>query len=335
MTTNPPTTPNHQDQKPEVSHDTLAMSGARRAALIAALSAGVLAICKLFLFFMTGSMVVALSAWDSMLDVCVSALNQKVIHFARQRPDSNHPYGHGKAESMAALAQGALILGGAVLIIFSSAQKLWEALHGDTLPISHPWETSIFFIAAAFASVIITRGLKNASIKYNSPALAADSEHYRSDVIANLASSVSIAAIAMTGIIWLDPLLAAIFALNIGWGGFKLLSSSINDLLDHDLPEHLKEDVIAVIGNCNELIVDVHNFRGRRSGHKYFFDFHVTLPAELDFRTVHEITETIEKRIEEKFDADVVVHADPAEETQARIRTAPGIHRHLHTLNKS
>jgi len=70
-------------------------SGARRAAVYAAWGAGALALCKLILFFMTGSMVVALSAWDSTLDVFVSALNQKVIHFARQSPDSNHPYGHG------------------------------------------------------------------------------------------------------------------------------------------------------------------------------------------------------------------------------------------------
>lgn len=311
------------------------MSGARRAALLAAVGAGALALCKLILFFMTGSMVVALSAWDSTLDVCVSALNQKVIHYARQRPDTNHPYGHGKAESMAALAQGALILGGAVLIIISSGQKLWEDLHGQPTPMGHSWTTAAFFIIAAAASVIITRSLKRASQKYNSPALAADSEHYRTDVVANLASAISIAAIAMTGKSWLDPLLAGVFAINIGWGGFKLLSTSINELLDHDLPDHFKEEVLKVIGECNELIIDVHNFRGRRSGHKYFFDFHVTLPAELDFRLVHEITESIEKRIEDKFDADVVVHADPAEDTPGKIRTAPGVHRTLHAASKT
>lgn len=310
------------------------IGGARRAAIIAAVSAAALAICKLILFFMTGSMVVALSAWDSALDVCVSALNQKVIHFARQRPDTNHPYGHGKAESMAALAQGALILGGAALIVFSSGQKLWEAAHGQANTIAHSWLTSAFFLIAALASLLITRSLQKASVKYNSPALTADSEHYKTDVVANLASAVSVAAVAVSGQAWLDPLLATLFAFAIGWGGFKLLLNSINDLLDHDLPEHLKEDVIRVIGDCNELILDVHNFRGRRSGHKYFFDFHITLPENLDFRTVHEITEAVEKRIEEKFDADVVVHADPADENMTKVHNSPGIHRTLHTLTK-
>ena len=309
------------------------ISGARKAAIFAAAGAAVLALCKLVLFFMTGSMVVALSAWDSTLDVFVSSLNQKVIHYARQEPDSNHPYGHGKAESMAALAQGALILGGAGLIMFSSIQKLWESFHGKSQLFEHTWPTAVFFLFAALASTIITKSLKRASHKYNSPALSADSEHYRTDVIANIASALSVAAIAMTGKAWLDPLLAGVFAVNIGWGGYKLLSNSINELLDHDLPFNLKEEVIAVIADCYQNIIDVHNFRGRRSGHKYFFDFHVTLPSHLDFTTVHEITESVEKRIEERFDADVVVHADPAALTDDNTRTSAGMRRTLHPID--
>jgi len=307
----------------------ITIHAARRAATLAALGAATLAVCKLVLFLMTGSMVVALSAWDSALDVCVSALNQKVIHFARQQPDTNHPYGHGKAESMAALAQGALILGGAVLIVISSAQKLWEVYQGQVTTFEHSGGTAAFFIAAALASVLITRSLKRAARKYNSPALDADSEHYRTDVIANIASAISIAVIALTGKFWLDPLFAVLFALNIGWGGFKLLNNSINDLLDHDLPDEFKENVLTVIAGCSEKIIDIHNFRGRRSGHRYFFDFHITLPVELDFRSVHEITEFIEHTLEQKFDADVVIHADPSDENPNRIRTAPGVHRKL------
>ena len=137
----------------------------------------------------------------------------------------------------------------------------------------------------------------------------------------------------MTGKAWLDPLLAGVFAVNIGWGGYKLLSNSINELLDHDLPFNLKEEVIAVIADCNQNIIDVHNFRGRRSGQKYFFDFHVTLPSHLDFTTVHEITESVEKRIEERFDADVVVHADPAALTDDNTRTSAGMRRTLHPID--
>jgi ferrous-iron efflux pump FieF len=312
------------------------MNGARNAALWAAAGAGLLAFCKLILFFITGSMVVAISAWDSALDVCVSALNQKVIHFARQQPDSNHPYGHGKAESIAALAQGGLILGGAVLIIFSSGQKLWETMRGKSEAIEHPWPTVVFFVAAAAASFIITAGLEKSSKKYNSPALKADSEHYRTDVLANLASAVSMAAIALSDIQWLDPLLAACFSIVIGRGGYKLVSSSIDDLLDHDLPDQLKEDVLNAISACNDQVIDVHNFRGRRSGHKYFFDLHITLPAHLDFLKVHEISEHIEQTIEKQFGADVVVHVDPADEsTLQKSRTAPGLHRSLHPPEKN
>jgi ferrous-iron efflux pump FieF len=326
----------HQNPPVQVADGHQEINGARKAAVWAAAGAGLLAICKLILFFVTGSMVVALSAWDSALDVCVSTLNQKVIHFARQKPDSNHPYGHGKAESIAALAQGGLILGGAVLIIFSSGQKLWETLRGKIEVIEHPWPTAGFFVAAALASVAITAGLQKSSKKYNSPALKADSEHYRTDVAANLASAASLAAIAMTDIQWLDPLIAAVFSILIGRGGYKLVSSSVDDLLDHDLPDDLKEDVLKAISACNDQVIDVHNFRGRRSGHKYFFDLHITLPAHLDFRTVHEISEQIEHTVENKFGADVVVHVDPDdEENLSKSRTTPGMHRHLHPPEKN
>jgi cation diffusion facilitator family transporter len=310
------------------------IADARKAALKAALGAGVLALSKLILFFISGSMVVALSAWDSALDVCVSGINQKVIHFARQQPDEKHPYGHGKAESMAALVQGALIVGGALLIIISSGQKLWEAFHGKSTPIDYPWPTAIFFLASAAASIFITRSLKRASQKYNSPALEADSEHYRSDVVANIASAISIAVIAISQIPWLDPLLATLFALNIGHGGSKLIATSVDELLDHDLPDNFKEEVLKVISESSEQIIDVHNFRGRRSGHRYFLDFHITLPSNLDFRTVHEITEHVEEVIEKRFDADVVVHADPSDNAMVRSRTAPGLHRAMHPVEK-
>lgn len=294
--------------------------GAARAAGLAALGAGALAAVKLALFFATGSMIVALSAWDSALDVLVSGLNRRVIQFARSAPDDEHPYGHGKAESMAGLAQGALIVGGALLIAVSSAQGLWGALRGageggaggGGEPLAHAPLVGGFFALAAAASWLITRALRAAAARHQSPALAADAEHYQTDVLSNAASAASVALIWWTGWRWLDPLLAILFGALVARGGLGLLREAVDDLLDHDLPEQEKEEALALIRACSPHVLDVHNLRGRRSGHRRLFDLHVTLPAALTFCEAHDITDAIELALAERFDADVVVHADPS-----------------------
>ena len=286
--------------------------GAQRAAGRAAFAAAALAVSKLALFFMSGSMLVALSAWDSALDVLVSSLNRKVIMFARAEPDEEHPYGHGKAESMAALAQGALIIGGAILIATSSVQALWGVWReGGAQALPYAWPLVAFFAFAAALSQLITRHLRGAAEAHRSPALAADAEHYQTDVLSNLASAASIAAISLTELTWLDPLLAIGFAVLIARGGFGLVREAVDELLDHDLSEEDKEEAVRIIKACSPHIIDLHNLRGRRSGHRCFFDLHVTLPASLTFRQAHDITDAIELALSERFHADVVVHADP------------------------
>ena len=287
-------------------------SGAQRAAGRAALAAAALAISKLALFLMSGSMLVALSAWDSALDVLVSSVNRRVISFARAEPDDEHPYGHGKAESMAALAQGALILGGAFMIALSSAQSVWQAWRGASQPpLEYAWELVGFFAFAGALSQVITAGLRRAAKEHHSPALAADAEHYQTDVISNVASAVSIAVISLTELSWLDPLLAVGFALLIARGGLGLVREAVDELLDHELSESEKLEAINLIKGCSPLIIDLHNLLCRRSGHRRFFDFHVTLPSSLSFQEAHDITDAIEAALSERFDADVVVHADP------------------------
>lgn len=281
------------------------------AAGMAAAAAGVLACGKLSLFWATGSMVVGLSAWDSSIDVFISLINQRIVRFARQSADAEHPYGHGKAESIAALGQGALITGGALIIFGSSVRNLVLTLRGRTELVHHTWGVAVFFVVAALLSQFVTWWLRRYGTLFRSPALLADAEHYRVDVLTNLCSAVAIGAMILTRREWLDPLIASGLALYIGWGGFHLMRGSIQELMDHDVSDDVKKQALSLIWRTDRRIVDVHKFRGRKSGHRFFFDFHVTLPAELDFSEVHNIVENIEDSLIAAFDADVVVHADP------------------------
>ncbi|MCA2959121.1 MAG: cation transporter [Silvanigrellales bacterium] len=284
---------------------------AHKAAAYAALAAACLASAKLALFGVTGSLIVALSAWDSAMDVVVSFINQRIIRFARTEADSGHPYGHGKAESVASLGQGALIIGGALVIVGSSIQKLGAAWRGAAETVQNSWFAAGFFVIAGMGSAVIALQLRRAGRRHDSPALLADSEHYNVDVVTNLASAAGIGLVLVTEITWLDPLLAGAFAIYIARGGISLMRTAVDELMDRDIDDAIKTEAVRIIAETDARIVDIHKFRGRKSGHRYFFDFHVTLPATLDFPASHTLVENIEDNLKARFDADVVVHADP------------------------
>jgi cation diffusion facilitator family transporter len=160
-------------------------------------------------------------------------------------------------------------------------------------------------------SAVIALQLRRAGRRHDSPALLADSEHYNVDVVTNLASAAGIGLVLVTEITWLDPLLAGAFAIYIARGGISLMRTAVDELMDRDIDDAIKTEAVRIIAETDARIVDIHKFRGRKSGHRYFFDFHVTLPATLDFPASHTLVENIEDNLKARFDADVVVHADP------------------------
>jgi cation diffusion facilitator family transporter len=154
--------------------------------------------------------------------------------------------------------------------------------------------------------------LKKNGDKLNSPALLADSEHYKVDLVTNIASGIAIFIVILFGNPILDPIIALVFSLYVIYGAFGLVKTSINELMDHDISDEIKIKAKNIIKETDSRVLDVHRFRGRKSGYKYFFDFHVTLPDELSFNEVHIIIEKIEDSLELEFDGDVIVHADPS-----------------------
>jgi ferrous-iron efflux pump FieF len=286
---------------------------AQQVALGAAACAAVLALAKLILFFMSGSLIIALSAWDSAMDVIVSLTNRKIIQFARLGPDENHPYGHGRAESIAALGQGAMIIGGAIGIVVSGMSQMIN-FYKET---SHSrfegsWSQVAFFAVASLVSLWVTTRLFKYGRTLNSPALLADGEHYKVDFITNILSGVAIIIVLFSQSRWLDPLLAIGFSIYIFYGGFGLIKKSIHELMDIDIPVEVKERAKNVVLKTDVRVIDVHKLRGRKSGHRYIFDLHVTLPRTLSFEEVHVIIENIEDALEKEFYGASTAHADPS-----------------------
>ena len=286
---------------------------AQNAALMAAFCAFILALCKFILFFTAGSLIIALSALDSSMDVVISLVNRKILKISTLDADENHPYGHGRVESIAALGQGCLILGGSLAIIFSSIKQIILNLNHPELVVFNSARPShvVFFLLAAVVSFFIAKGLRAHGKKLDSPALLADAEHYGVDFITNIASALGLLVVLVLKSPICDAFIAFLFALYIVYGALKLLRTSVNELMDHDIPNEVKMAVRQLIHDTNPNIIDVHKLRGRKAGQKYYFDCHVTLPNSLSFNDVHEIIEEIEVALEKKYGGDMTIHADP------------------------
>lgn len=286
----------------------------RSAALVATLAATIISCSTIIVFFFTHSYVIGLAALESSIDVIVSFTNAQIIHFARKDADANHPYGHGRAESIASLGQASLMAGGALVMCYLALSHLFHLYQSNNLLLkttTTPW-LILFFGVFCCISFSVSWWLKKQGKLFNSPALLSDAGHYFVDFLTNLSTTIALILIIFIGYDFLDPLLALIFAGVILRVAYKIFHENVADLMDRDVPLHVKHEAYDIIMKSNSQIIDIHKFRGRKSGHRYFFDFHITLPDTLSFYEVHDIIETVEKRISERFEGDVSAHADPS-----------------------
>lgn len=287
---------------------------AKNAALFAALAATFITFATLTLFFFTRSYVIALAALESSIDMIVSFTNTKIVQFARLDADEKHPYGHGRAESIASLGQASLMAGGALVMTYLACSHLFELYRTDNFLLktaTTPWLIG-FFALFCCISFSVSWWLKKQGEILNSPALLSDAGHYFVDFLTNLSTTIALILIVFLGYDFLDPLLALIFGCVILRVAYKIFHENVNDLMDQDVSKEIKKKAFAIIMGTDSRIIDIHRFRGRKSGHRYFFDFHITLPDHLTFQEVHDIIRTVEQEISEHFSGDVSTHADPS-----------------------
>jgi len=287
---------------------------AKHAALFAALASTFITTATLIVFFFTHSYVIGLAALESSIDMMVSFTNTKIVTFARTDADERHPYGHGRAESIASLGQAALMAGGALVMLFLSITHLMRLYKSDDFLAkmnTTPWLV-LFFSIFAGISYSVSWWLKKQGKVLNSPALLSDSGHYFVDFLSNVSTTCALALIVFLKYEFLDPMIAIIFSGVILRVAYRIFHTNVNDLMDSDVPPEVKEEAYEVIMKIDSRIIDIHRFRGRKSGHRYFFDFHITLPHTLSFNEVHDIIETVEEKLSVHYDGDVSVHPDPS-----------------------
>lgn len=271
-----------------------------------------LIVAKAIAWWLSGSVSMLAGLTDSALDGITSMLNLLAVHYALRPADDDHRYGHGKAESLAGMAQALFIGGSAVLIAFQA----YERLH-DPQPLGAPW-LSIGVIVFSLLLTAALLVLQHRVIKQTgSNAVRADSLHYRSDMLLN--GSILIALIlAGFGFDQLDAWFGLGIAAYILWSAIQIARESFSVLMDEELPtdvsQHMLELACSVPG-----VLGAHDLRTRISGNHWFVQLHLELPGELTLSVAHGISDQAADAIHKAYPrAEVLVHADPIKAATSR-----------------
>ncbi|WP_411361070.1 cation diffusion facilitator family transporter [Pseudidiomarina sp. YC-516-91] len=275
---------------------------ATRASVSVALT---LIVVKLWAWLVTDASSMLASATDSMLDSLASLFTFFSVRYALQPADREHRFGHGKAESLAALVQSALITGSALLLLVHSGQQLWQggSVSQPTLGIY----VSVFAIAMTLALVMLQR----VAIRHtDSKAIAADHLHFQSDLLLNSAVIVAL-LLSAYGWWWADSAFAILIAIYLAWGAIRIGWEAFQGLMDRELPLADKEKIVEVLVETPG-IHGWHDLRTRASGPTRFIQCHVELEDELSLRKAHDIADGAEQKLRALFpDTDVIIHMDP------------------------
>ncbi|MCP1416953.1 cation diffusion facilitator family transporter [Pseudomonas laurylsulfativorans] len=264
-----------------------------------------LIIAKAIAWWLSGSVSMLAGLTDSALDGVTSLLNLLAVHYALRPADDDHRYGHGKAESLAGMAQALFIGGSAVLIALQAYDRL---KHPE--PVGAPWISIgviVFSLVLTLALLMFQHRVVKAT---GSNAVRADSLHYRSDMLLN--GSILIALVlAGFGLHQVDPWFGLGIAAYILWSAVQIARESFAVLMDEELPpdvsQHMLELACGVPG-----VLGAHDLRTRISGNQWFVQLHLELPGELTLSVAHGISDQAAAAIHNVYPrAEVLVHADP------------------------
>ncbi|EOC1347732.1 CDF family cation-efflux transporter FieF [Cronobacter turicensis] len=276
-----------------------------RAALAATLVATLLLIIKIFAWWYTGSVSILAALVDSLVDIAASLTNLLVVRYSLQPADEEHTFGHGKAESLAALAQSMFISGSALFLFLTGIQHLIQPE-----PMRAPLVGIVVTVAALVTTLMLVTFQRWVVRKTRSQAVRADMLHYQSDVMMNTAILVAL-ALAWYGLHRAD----ALFALGIGvwilYSALRMGYEAVQSLLDRALPDDERQAIVDIIAAWPG-VRGAHDLRTRQSGPTRFIQLHLEMEDNLPLVQAHLIAEQVEQAILFRFPgSDVIIHQDP------------------------
>ena len=278
----------------------------RATALLAIIVAAGLIGIKAMAWMLTGSVAMLSALVDSVLDLSLSVMNFFAIRHAQTPADREHRFGHGKAEALAALAQGVMIAGAAVFLLVQAVDAFL-----DPRPLGQSTPAIIVMLISLVVTFFLVLVQRRAAAQTQSIAIAADSAHYASDVFMNIGVIVALVLSGPLQIPYADPLCGVIVAFILANSARSILARATDQLMDKELDDETRNamrDIVLAHPQVNSL----HDLRTRRAGLYCFVQCHIELDGSISLAQAHDISDAVEDAIMRAFpNAEVLIHQDP------------------------
>jgi len=278
-------------------------------ASIISIVVGFLICCTKFVGYLTtGSYAILSDALESIINVAAALFATYSIIEGARKADRDHPYGRGRMEYFSAGFEGGLILLAGALILHQSVPRLFTGNR-----VAHIDLGLLFTGAGTIANALLALFLIQTAKKHHSLALEADGKHIMTDVISSVGLFFGLIVVAMTGIPWLDPLLACLMALWILWSGLQLVRQSFFQLMDRTSPRVTEQVTNGLIAARGPAMIRPHLLRLRESGPFVLVDFHMVVPRYYTVKELHALEDSIHGKLAEKLErpVDLLLHNDP------------------------
>ena len=265
-----------------------------------------LIVMKLVVGLISGSVSILSEAIHSSMDLIAAIIAFFSVRVSDNPPDTRHPYGHGKIENISGVIESLLIFLAAVWIIIEAMKKLLgEKIELDSIAFG-----SIVMFISAIVNTFVSRRLYKVARATKSVALEADALHLKTDIFTSLGVAIGLGLIIVTGINWLDPVIAILVALFIITQAYQLLKKAFTPLLDTAWSNNEIEELKKKLNSLN---VSYHDLRTRVAGNYLFVDIHIQIPEYVTVGNAHKYCDKIENELKTVYEnLTVTIHVEPS-----------------------
>ena len=262
---------------------------------------------KLFAWYLTHSVAILTDALESIVNVVAGFIGLYSLYVSGKPKDQDHPYGHGKVEFLSAAIEGLLIGIAGIFIIREAILNLYEPHSIQKLDYGIYLVGITAIINLLAGMICVKTGKKN-----NSLALIASGKHLMADTYTTIGIIIGLVLLFITGISWIDSVVAIIFALVIFYTGYKIVRSSIAGIMDEADMELLNKMVVLLNENRNPNWIDLHNLRIIKYGAMIHLDCHLTVPWYFNVHQAHDEIDRLSGLVKQHFgdSVELFVHSD-------------------------
>ncbi len=276
------------------------------ASVASVLTAGILILLKTEAFFMTASIAILASLFDSIQDLMTSFINFISVRQSVQPADREHRFGHGKAQGIGSFIQGLILLGSSFLLAFESALHLGR----HESPTHSLWGIGIIFITLILTA-LLTRFQAFVVRQTGSLSIQADNAHYNGDLMMNLGVLVSLIFSSTFGIGWVDSLFGIGVSLYLLKSSIYILRAAVAMLMDEELPRQVQQKIKNQVHVLKE-VKAIQDLRTRLSGTQMFIQMTLVLDGTMPLTKAHIVADQAEGLIREIYpDAEIMIHLEP------------------------